>query len=141
MRLNIVLFALGVWWLQQQAQLPDARWAWTLIAIVPAAVLAQARLGPLRWAGKVSIAAFAIGAGFMWAALTAQVRLADALPLSWEGRDIELVGVVASLPQPAERSVRFELDVERVLTAGARVPPHRSVVVGASRGDARSERG
>ena len=47
-------------------------------------------------------------------------RLADALPPAWEGRDIQVVGVVASLPQPYERSVRFEFDVERVLTPQAR---------------------
>src|SRR4029453_10186481 len=37
------------------------------------------------------------------------------------------VGVVASLPQYHERAVRFELDVERVLTPLARVPTHVSV--------------
>src|SRR5688572_2595888 len=122
MRLDIILFALGVWWLQREADLPDARWAWLAFAIVPAATLARSRLDAVRWIGKASVAVLAIGAGFMWAALLGHARLADALPTAWEGRDIELVGVVASLPQPAERSVRFELDVEKVLTPGARVP-------------------
>ncbi|HXF67654.1 MAG TPA: DNA internalization-related competence protein ComEC/Rec2, partial [Burkholderiales bacterium] len=48
--------------------------------------------------------------------------LADALPPEWEGRDIGLVGVVAGLPQDYGRGVRFEFEVERVLTAGARTP-------------------
>lgn len=122
MRLNIVLFAVGVWWLQQQAELPDAQWVWLAFAIVPAALFARARLDAVRWIGQASLAAAAIGAGFMWAALLAHARLADALPPVWEGRDIELVGIVASLPQPAERSVRFELEVEAVLTPSARVP-------------------
>jgi len=62
------------------------------------------------------------GGGFFWAAGLAHLRMADALPPEWEGRDISVIGVVASLPQPAERSVRFEFDVERVLTPGAQVP-------------------
>ncbi|MGH8633756.1 MAG: DNA internalization-related competence protein ComEC/Rec2, partial [Burkholderiales bacterium] len=35
---------------------------------------------------------------------------------------IAVIGVVSGLPQEYERGVRFELDVERVLTQGARVP-------------------
>jgi competence protein ComEC len=60
--------------------------------------------------------------GFSWAAWRAQQRLSDALPAEWEGRDIAVVGVVAGLPQPSERGVRFEFEVERVLTQAARVP-------------------
>ena len=48
----------------------------------------------------------------------------DALAPEWEGRDVQIVGVVASLPQPYERSVRFEFDVERVLTPDADIPTH-----------------
>src|SRR5690606_4249517 len=59
---------------------------------------------------------------FFWAAVCAHARLADALPFAWEGRDIRLVGVVARLPQPFDRGVRFELDVERVTTPAAIVP-------------------
>jgi competence protein ComEC len=35
---------------------------------------------------------------------------------------VRVIGVVARLPQRFDRGVRFELDVERVLTDGARVP-------------------
>jgi competence protein ComEC len=122
MRLNIVCFAVGVWLLQQQAQLPDLRYAWLLTLIVPAVALAYARARALRAIGRAGVALLALVAGFMWAANAAHVRLSDALPNDWEGRDIELIGVVASLPQADERSVRFEFDMERVLTPGARVP-------------------
>src|SRR4051812_11444890 len=108
MRLVIVLFAVGVWWLQQQPQLPDAQWGWTLLAILPAAALARVPSGVLRGCAKLSLAAFALAAGFLWAAALAHLRLSDALPATWEGRDIDVIGVVASLPQAAERSVRFE---------------------------------
>ena len=60
----------------------------------------------------------------MWAAWLAGQRLADALPLAWEGADIRVEGVVAQLPQPYDRSLRFEFDVERVLTPQAAVPAH-----------------
>src|SRR5918993_1917696 len=110
MRHNIVLFAFGVWLLQQQAELPRLEYAWGLLLFAPALVLARAHACALRYTGKVMIAVLALAAGFMWAGSMAHVRLADALPSGWEGRDIDLIGVVASLPQPAERSVRFELD-------------------------------
>jgi competence protein ComEC len=57
----------------------------------------------------------------------AQARLADALATEWEGKDIQLIGVVASLPQTNERGVRFELDVENVITPRAGVPKHISL--------------
>src|SRR5690242_1764410 len=111
MRLNILCFAVGVWLLQRQAQLPDIRYAWILTLIVPALALAYARGRALRATGRAGVALIALIAGFMWAASAAHVRLNDALPSEWEGRDIELTGVVAALPQADERSVRFEFDV------------------------------
>lgn len=71
---------------------------------------------------KILLTILFIGTGFFWAALFAHCRLADTLPLEWERRDIQLVGVVASLPQNSDRSVRFLFDVEHVLTNEAAVP-------------------
>jgi competence protein ComEC len=98
------------------------RYAWLLLLAAPVCVFARSRSRVLKAVAISVLAASSFAAGFFWAAGLAQVRLADALPPSWEGRDIEVIGVVASLPQPYERSVRFELDVEEVLTAGATVP-------------------
>ncbi len=53
-----------------------------------------------------------------------------------EGRDIELTGVVAGLPQALERGVRFEFDVEQ---AAAGVPPHISLAWYRGRDDADDE--
>ena len=50
--------------------------------------------------------------GFCWALGMAQLRLADRLAPELEGRDIEVVGVVASLPAAGERSLRFEFEPE-----------------------------
>ena len=49
---------------------------------------------------------------------SAKLALADRLAPELEGRDVTLTGVVASLPQPFERGVRFELAVEDGVTAG-----------------------
>ena len=125
MRVYVVSFALGVWLLQRQAELPPLDWAWGLLALAPALALCRARARPVRHAGHAMLALCAFGAGFMWAAGMAHVRLADELPREWEARDIELIGVVASLPQLSDRSVRFDFDVEDVLTPSARVPSVR----------------
>lgn len=65
--------------------------------------------------------------GFGYANWRADVRLAQELPREWEGRDVEVIGVVASLPTVNERGTRFEFDIERVLTSDAKIPPHISL--------------
>jgi competence protein ComEC len=77
--------------------------------------------------GRLCLVGFACAAGFFWAALIAEHRLADRLPDSWEGRDLRIIGVVAAMPQITERGSRFEFDVEQVLTHGASVPRHLSL--------------
>ncbi|MGH8617774.1 MAG: DNA internalization-related competence protein ComEC/Rec2 [Burkholderiales bacterium] len=123
MRSFAFAFAFGVLLLQGAEALPALSAAWL---VLPAAAVALAvwppRLRLAGWARGLLLAVAAIGCGYGWAAWRADVRLADRLDPAWEGRDIVLVGVVASLPQPYERSVRFEFDVERVVTAGAVVP-------------------
>lgn len=117
MQSGILAFVAGVWLLQQQAQLPALTW-W--LALLPLLLAARyCRLPPVRRA--LSVAAW-MGAGFLWAASFAHVRLADELPPHWEGRDIRLTGVVAALPGAGERGQRFILNVETVLTSDARVP-------------------
>lgn len=118
MRLLILSFIAGVGWLQQQAALPALGWA-ALLLLTPLLFLIHS--SALRRGLWLSVA-FAVG--FFWAAGFAAWRLADALPEAWEGKDIQVVGVVAALPQFTERGVRFEFDVEQVQTLQARVPRH-----------------
>lgn len=133
MRLALLAFALGVGFLQRQAALPD--WGgWIvclvlLLAVYGALVLAQlGRATPLRLAGLVLATLAACALGFCWASWRAQLRLADALPQSWEGKDIQVVGVVDEMPQPGgDASLRFALAVEKVLTPEAAVPTRVSV--------------
>ncbi len=121
MRLNVLCFVAGAWWLQQQAELPGSGWAWAIAACV-AATAARPEGAALCFARETLIKVGCFALGFAWAAWCAQHRLADALPPEWEGRDIAVTGVVAGLPQAYDRGVRFEFDVERVLTAEARAP-------------------
>ena len=125
---NILAFALGVALLQQQAVLPEISWAWALLpSTVSAFLLWRCRTPILTVAGKILFAVTFLGAGFFWATAFAQWRLADALPHEWERRDIQLVGVVAELPQTNELFTRFTFDVEQVLTEGAVVPARISL--------------
>ena len=151
MRLVLICFALGCTLLQTQALLPA--WPllalaaggalillWASAALVPGGLAAPLQLHagaaargiattmqdtrPLPLRSNALIAAAALLLGFVWAAATAHWRLQDALPSAWEGRDIEVIGVIASLPQPFERGVRFEFAVDSSLTPGAVVPRH-----------------
>jgi hypothetical protein len=122
---SLYLFALvaGAWLLQQQAVLPD----WTgATALVPLAVLwivlarhSGAAVTALLHA--VAIVTFA-AAGFFWAAAVGSWKLADDLSEIWEGRDVELSGVIAEMVHPNDRGVRFLFDVERAYTLNARSP-------------------
>ena len=67
------------------------------------------------------ILAIAIGASYT--CLRAELRMASDLPREWEGRDVELIGVIDELPQADQQGVRFAFAVERVLTPTAVVPP------------------
>lgn len=131
MKLLAPIFVLGAWGLQQMPVLPSLYW---LIALIPLAFISyqfrrdlQLKSSHLKLLGQTSLALLALGAGFMWAAVFAHIRLADELPKQWEGQSIQIIGVVASLPQWLERSERFEFDVEQVLTSEAKVPHHISL--------------
>lgn len=74
------------------------------------------------WRGALSVP-FGLVAGFCWAALLAQAALAPQLAKSDEGRDVTVIGTIASLPYHFSQGVRFNFAVERVAGAAMRVPP------------------
>ncbi len=125
MRSNILAFAAGVWLLQQQSSLPALFWAWLLLPL-PLLLfgLRRASSWPARGLRQFFSKILWLAFGFFWAAFFAHLRLADALPERWEGQDIQISGVVAGLPVSNERGLRFEFDVEKVITPGAQVPGH-----------------
>lgn len=116
-------FALGVWLLQQQTSLPAFGWAWLLPGL-PFALLIPAGPFARRAIRTLLVAALAMGTGFYHAAWQAEQRLAVTLPDQWQGRDIEVVGVVAELPRRFEQGLHFSFDVEKILTPQASVPAH-----------------
>lgn len=128
MIVNVAALIAGAWWLHQQPLLPDLTGAAVLVPLAVLWLLAARRNGAAAAmaARAAAVAAFAI-AGFFWSAAMGHWSLAHALPESWEGRDIELSGVVAAMTQPAERGMRFVFDVEKVYTPGAEVPPRISL--------------
>jgi competence protein ComEC len=121
-------FVLGAWWLQQQTQLPSLSWLVIMSAIACLLFGIFIRF-IFRYPLIKNIVLF-IGAmflGFTWAALIAQDRLTDALPKSWEQKNITLIGIVASLPESTEDGEHFAFDVEKILTSKAVVPLHISL--------------
>ncbi|MPZ42944.1 MAG: DNA internalization-related competence protein ComEC/Rec2 [Betaproteobacteria bacterium] len=124
MVLPTVAFVAGVALLQIQPHLPPPLLAgWLAAPLLVLAILQRMRAAP-RVLNRVALCLAAGSLGFFWAAGCAHVRLAEELPVAWEGRDVRVVGVVAGLPQPFERGVRFRFDVEQMLTPGAVVPRH-----------------
>ena len=117
MRLFAIAFLCGTLFLQQASELPGTSLAPAGLAALLALGLVRPR--PARWA-LLAAAGFLLGHGH--AAWRAQLRLADALPFAWEGRDVALQGVVAELPQVHSRGTRFTFHVEHVATPGAVVP-------------------
>ena len=132
MRLFVLAFTLGTLLLQQASELPDPS---PLLAGVAAMLATRLARTPMLRVVLVAVGGLAIGYGH--AAWRAEVRLADELPRGWEGRDVAIVGRVASLPQVSERGTRFLFDVEEVRSAGAYVPRHVSLTWYA---DARADR-
>jgi len=128
----LAAFVAGVFVLQQQAALPGRLIlaALALAAIASAAPALRVRLqgeaAGQRFAAAVLLAAACV-AGFAYAGWRAHERLDVALAPADEGRDIEIVGVVAGLPAAMERGLRFEFAVEQVATAGVAVPPRLSL--------------
>ena len=137
MRIVIFGFALGVWLLQRQTTLPGAHTQWICAAVAGASFVVIACLVCWRnvrrgwWRGIAWSACLVLGltAGFQYAGIAAQRRMADELPARWEGADIKLVGIVSGLPtiNNSDRSMRFAFDVEHVVTPGAVVPQRLSL--------------
>lgn len=128
MILYALAFVFGAFCLQQASELPDLYLAILMIPLLLLCVQFRNTsrpvfiyLKPLLW-GALSFLL-----GFFWAATLASIRLNDALPHAWESKSIQLIGVVASVPEITERGERFGFDVEKVLTPGAVVPRHISL--------------
>lgn len=133
MILAAVFFVFGAWCVQQLAQLPSinallmigvigllALWLrWFLkrlgLQVVPQG-LVTGNLLAIRALRLVLFTVSAFLIGFIWASTYAHVRLSQVLPSVLEQKSMQLVGVVASVPEVTERGVRFNFVVEHVVT-------------------------
>ena len=109
MRAFVLAFVLGTLLLQHAPELPYHR-----IGLLGVAALLGVALIPARHRACRALVLILAGAlaGYGWAAWCAEQRLAESLPAALEGHDIEITGLVAALPQPNEKGVRFLFDVE-----------------------------
>ena len=109
MRLFALAFIAGTFTLQNAMELPQLRFGLLGVAASLALVLVPDARRGLRALLLLAAGAFI---GYGYAAWRAEERLADALPRSMEGADVEVVGIVAGLPQVTDKGVRFLFDVE-----------------------------
>ncbi|NIA57871.1 DNA internalization-related competence protein ComEC/Rec2 [Massilia sp. TW-1] len=123
MRSFILGFVAGATALQTAATLPQNR---LMAACIAAALLLIAAANAIRpMAARIAMLVTAgLLTGCAWAAFVAQAALAPSLDARDEGRDVHVVGIVATLPYRFDEGVRFDFHVERSLDAGVRVPPH-----------------
>jgi competence protein ComEC len=102
--------------------------AWVYPAALGAGLLAVvgARPWPKAWP-LVLLGMLSMGAGT--AGWRGHERLAQVLPAAVEGQDVQLVGVVDSLPQSSPSGLRFRFEVESATFQGEAVdvPPHVSL--------------
>lgn len=135
MRLYLLSFALGVWLLQRQPELPSIAWLWALPLLATPLFFVLVQSGtrtvhkippnPVRLRVRQLVLALScLALGFAWAAWRAETRMADVLPTAWQGVDIQLEGVVAGLPERDTRGEHFDFRVENTLTPSAVVPRH-----------------
>ena len=125
-------FVFGAWLLQQQAVLPSLYW---IAALIPVFFLVvKFRSFSLQYADflqKISMIFFASLLGFFWAASFATMRLSEELPKDWQQKSLNIIGVIATLPEVTERGERFRFDVEKILTKDEtrtlKIPPHISL--------------
>lgn len=126
---------LGAWLQLQQAEV----WPWPVQAALVGgglltlfAALVLRRLPRLAGTllGALALAALAAGS----TAWRAEQRLADRLPAALEGQDLQVVGVVASLPQSNLAGTRFVFEVESAMHQSQAVTIPRRLSLGWWRG-------
>ena len=120
MLISIIGFAMGIAWLQWQAELPPD----LALAMMGILALLSISLAVVDRRLRIGLPTGAFLLGILWATMMAQWRLADALPEASEGRDIQVEGIISTLPQPFENGWRFDFVVEH---ASLPAPKHISL--------------
>ena len=123
-------FVLGAYCLQQMPVLPNL--IWVLLTLPFVCIYFYLRNTQFKFIAlfqQTLRLLIAVMLGFFWSAALAGFRLSDELPLHWQNKPIELIGVVASVPTLTEQGTRFNFTVERIVTKGAAIPKHISLSV------------
>ncbi len=124
-RLSILVFVSGVILLQWQAELPAMSVTPALLLPLLVAIFCWHSQKPvLLLISRSLLLFFVFYCGYFWAAGVATWRLADVLPEVWEGKDIKVIGVISNMPQYDSNKVRFQFNVEQIVTSQAYVPNH-----------------
>jgi len=87
-------------------QLPSLPPLW-LVWLLPLLVAGALRFGALRpW--------IAVICGLLWTLVQVHGHLSSSLQRGWEGRDLQVWGTVASIPEQRGRMTRFVFDIDRL---------------------------
>ncbi len=105
---------IGAYALQQQAVLPALLWLVGLALLAALLLCCAKRYARYRY---LLVLISGIAVGFAWAAWRADARLAVSLPQALEGQDLQVTGVIDSLPDDAGRGIRFYFATEKALQA------------------------
>ena len=111
--------------LQERTLLPPSTYLLCIAAALGCGLVA-ARSPRLR----VLLLVAALALGFGTAGWRAGERLAQQLPPALEGQDLQVVGIVASLPQRSAVGVRFRFDIEEARLRGKLVSLPERVTLG-----------
>lgn len=106
MMLHTVAFVSAIIIFQQFSQLPSQLW---LLPLVLAFFF-------FVWRQRKICAWFLFG--FVWAFMVANVKMADRLDSTYEGMDIQVEGVVISIPEPFQHGTRFLFQIDSVPDKG-----------------------
>src|SRR4051812_49173058 len=111
--------------LQERALLP----LWAYLSCLAAGLLCCAVAWRWsRWWGLSLIAMVLVGAGA--AGWRASERLADGLSVALEGKDLQVIGVVAGLPQQSAVGLKFRFQIEEARYEGRPVTVPSLVALG-----------
>lgn len=108
---TLIAFVTGVCVLHGLSALPWLAWG-----------LAFPLVFLLLWRRRGGVLLIALLAGFFWADWRAAWILADRLDPEWVGKNVEVIGYVADLPQVTRFGTRFIFKPATVLTPQAKLP-------------------
>ena len=112
MGIIVVAFAAGILACQLGAALPSPLEMGSALGVGLLLGVLAWRLSARGVVRGLLLAMAGAAIGWSYAGWRAELRLADALPGELEGRDVQVTGVIASLPQDFERGLRFVFEVE-----------------------------